>query len=258
MQSINQSPHVHCFYQPMKEGVREGIGPDYSIFDGSHPAFDKHQGKFFFAKEVLGHSHLEECCFELFPNQDAIKRSKPLFLLRDPIETWSSWKKCKAAGKQGWEGVCDLNLFKRAYQHTYDTFISVRNISEQVTCLTREHLLKNPRQLFQSICRLWDIPFTENMINWKQSFDVDSFTCGNDDHRETLKIKQYDHRETFSRIQHNDVRNSMSFYAVEENQNRWQHTLVTPQEREEIEVILKPLHKKFAIWGEEYYPLDVL
>ncbi|MGQ4646367.1 hypothetical protein [Lyngbya aestuarii] len=253
---MNQSPHVHCFYQPMKEGIREGEKkPDYSIFDGSHPAFTKHSAEIFFIKEVLGHAYQEECSFELFPNQEAIKYSRPLFLLRDPVGTWSSWKKCKAAGKEGWEGICDLNLFKIAYQHTYDTFINAKPISDQVTCLTREHLLKEPRHVFQLICRRWDIPFTDNMINWSKPFDVNSFSCG-EKQRETSNGTQYDHRETFNRIQHQDVKQSMAFYAVENNKDRWQESLVTLEEREEIEASLRPLHDKFAAWSEEYYPLE--
>lgn len=255
MQSMNQSSDVHCIYQPMKEGIREGGKPDYSIFDGSHVAFEKHPGQIFFIKEVLGHAYLEECRFELFPDQDAIERSKPLFLLRDPVGTWSSWKKCKAAGKEGWEGICDLNLFKIAYQHTYDTFVQTRSISDQVSCLTREYLLKNPQRVFQFICQRWDIPFTEAMIHWRKPFDVNSFSCG-ENRRDIPNKVDYDHRATFNRIQHKDVRESTSFYAVENKQDRYQESLVTPEEREEIEATLRPLHEKFAVWCEEYYPLE--
>ena len=244
MQAMAQSPHVHCFFQPIKEGVRENRGPDCSVFEGTHKAFAQHQGKIFFIKDTFGHTHQEECCFEAFPDREAMIRSKPIFLLRDPVATWSSWKKLKAAGKKGWEGVCDFNLFKIAYQHTYDSFIKNKTVSDQVTCLTREHLLKNPYKVFQLISKRWDIPFTENMIYWDKKFDVNSISCSEG------------HQETFTRMQHKDVRESTSFYAVEKSGDRWQDSLVTEEERTEIELTLKPLHEKFATWCEVYYPLE--
>ncbi|WP_204102178.1 MULTISPECIES: hypothetical protein [Spirulina sp. CCY15215] len=242
MQSLNQSPYIHCFYQPVKEGIREGLGPDYRFFDGSHPSFFSNPGKTFFAKEVLGHIYPEECCFQIFPDRDAIDRSRPLFLLREPIATWSSWKKCKAAGKQGWVGVCDLEIFKLAYKYTYDRFIESRKVSKQVTCLTREHLLKAPEQIFQQICHCWEIPFIKEMISWTQPFDVNSFTCGKP-------------LEFFNRIQHKDIRESMSFYRVENNKDRDQEKLVTLVEQKEIKSSLQPLYEDFSNWCQEYYPL---
>ena len=257
MQSLNQSSEVHCFYQPMKEGIREGTGPDYSFFDGTHPSFPKHPGKIFFAKEVLGHTRPDECCFELFPDDDAIHRSRPLFLLRDPVGTWSSWKKCKAAGNQGWEGVCDIEMFKLAYEHTYKAFVAVRGVSTDVTCLTREHLLQDPYRIFQLVCDRWEIPFTDEMIQWKKQFDVSSFTYGEKGHRSDAKHR-YDHGETFNRIQHKDVRAAKSFYRVENNEGRNQEKLVTDAERQDIEANLRHLHDAFAEWCKEYYPLSTV
>lgn len=254
MQSLNQSPEVHCFYQPIKEGIREGTGPDYSFFDGTHPSFSKYSGKIFFAKEVLGHTRSDECCFQIFPDDEAVRYSRPLFLLRDPIATWSSWKKCKAAGKQGWEGVCDIEMFKLAYEHTFKTFVSTRNISNYVTCLTREHLLRDPSRVFQLVCNRWEISFTDEMIHWKKAFDVNSFTCGEKKHRSIGEV-EYDHAETFNRIQHKDVREAKAFYRVEDNEGRTQEKLVTLAERQDIEATLRPLHDSFSEWSEEYYPL---
>lgn len=244
MQSMAQSPNNHCFFQPIKEGVRETRGPDYSVFDGTHQAFVEHPGKIFFIKETFGHAFREECCFDAFPDHDAIVRSRPIFLLRDPVATWSSWKKLKAAGKKGWEGVCDLNLFKIAYQHTYDSFLNAKAVSDQVTCITREHLLKNPKTLFQLICSRWDMPFTESMINWTKPFNVQDISCSDG------------HQETFTRLQHKSVRESMGFYAVENSGERKQLSLVTQEEREEIEATLRPFHTQFATWSEGYYPLE--
>ncbi|MBW4544774.1 MAG: hypothetical protein KME25_10085 [Symplocastrum torsivum CPER-KK1] len=243
MRSMAQNPDVHCFFQPIKEGVREGKSPSYSIFDGTHKTFAQNPGKIFFIKETFGHAFQEECCFEAFPNQESVVRSRSIFLLRDPVETWSSWKKLKAAGKKGWEGVCDFNLFKTAYKHTHDTFMRNQDISDQITCLTREHLLENPYKVFQLICSRWDIPFTDNMIHWTKPFDVNDISCGEG------------HQETFTRLQHKDMRESTSFYAVENNKDRWQNSLVTSEEREEIEMTLKPLHEKFAALSNVYYPL---
>lgn len=244
MQSLVQNPDVHCFFQPIKEGVREGRGPDYQVFDGTHKSFQRHPGKTFFIKETFGHASMQECSFEVFPSLEDISRSKPIFLLREPIATWSSWKKCKSAGKQGWEGVCDLNLFKTAYQHVYNMFINSQAVSDQVRCLTREHLLKNSHSTFQLICKHWEITFTENMIHWTKPFDVNNISCGEG------------HEETFNRIQHKDIRESMSFHAVENSQDRWQKSLVTVEESQEIEATLKPLYQKFATLSETYYPLE--
>ncbi|MGB7440673.1 MAG: hypothetical protein WA919_06365 [Coleofasciculaceae cyanobacterium] len=243
MQSMAQNPLVHVFFQPLKEGIRENKGPNYSVFDGSHPAYQQHPDKIFFIKETFGHAFHEECCFEVFPNQEVTRLSRPLFLLRDPVATWSSWKKLKAAGKKGWEGVCDFGLFKTAYQHTYDSFLKTKAISDKTTCITREHLLKNPNKAFQLICRNWDIPFTENMIAWKKQFDVNQISCSEG------------HQETFTRLQHKDMREATSFHAVESEKLNQQLALVTQEEREEIEATLRPLHEKFTVWCEEYYPL---
>jgi hypothetical protein len=236
MHAMSHNPQVHAMYQPIKTGIREKGYPDYRVFDGSHKVFKDYPTKVIFLKETIGHANVSECCFDVFPNPETVIFSKPIYLFRDPVETWNSWKKLNFANSRG---KSDLALFLKAYTHVYNTFITTQTISPHVSCLTREHLLGNLRIVFQRLCQKWDIPFSDSMINWEKSFDSnDNFTCTSSE------------RKTFNRIM-KDLKKTRSFSYIQNQVN-----FVTQKEREEIEKHLKPLYERVSEWSALYYPID--
>lgn len=248
MHAMSQNPQVQAMYQPIKTSMRETGYPDYSFFDGSHKIFKDYPNKVFVIKETIGHANVAECTLEVFPNPKAVIYSKPVYLFREPVETWNSWKKHNLAGNS-WqelnltelEGKSNLNLFLKSYSHVYQSFKTSQLISPEVSCLTREHLLRDCKRVLQILCRKWDISFSNSMIDWEKSFDDnDNFTCTNID------------KKLFEFIQ-TDLKKSRTLTYVE-NENKID--LVTQEERKEIEKKLSPLYEKVREWSALYYPID--
>jgi hypothetical protein len=228
-------------YQPIKTGVRERKYPDHSVFDGTHSAFLEHSAPVFLIKETFGHANINECCFQLFPDQNTIHNSKPLFLFREPVATWNSWKKlCFAACNE--TGVSDLNLFLKAYFFTYQLFLTTQMDSPHVKCITREFLLKQPQTMLAMICQHWNIPFSENMIHWDKSFNNNqNFFCAESE------------RKSFSKIM--TVLQGSSVLAFTDSDTNVYDSLVTELEREEIKIALQPLYAKIVELSEAYFPI---
>src|SRR6056297_2515188 len=99
--SLSHAPGVHCYLQIVKSGVRTSGQPDYSLFYAEHEgvAIDK---------ETIGHSTRADCTLPVFPSDAAILATRPVFLFRDPADTWSSWRRA------GWGS---LDRFTTAYTH---------------------------------------------------------------------------------------------------------------------------------------------
>ena len=164
LRTFENHRNVHAVHQPIKSGLREKGIPDYSIYQPSNPICNQYPGKFIVAKETIG-PFKEECTFNLFPDDSAVQSSKPLFMFRDPFQTWNSWKKF---GRKNYQ--TGLNCCCISYQHTYELFKNALQISSDVTCITLEKLGKNPAKMFQYICQRWEIPYDVQMLNWSISF----------------------------------------------------------------------------------------
>ncbi|MCJ1251739.1 hypothetical protein MMC30_008976 [Trapelia coarctata] len=134
--------------------------PDYRIFESpaDHPVY-KHALEEGFrtlvTKEELGHErHKGECNFQLIPDM-AYSVVKPLFLFRDPIRVFDSWKNV------GWQEIESLVMsYKTLHAHLSDKCISI----------IYEELIREPRYTLEAICAFWEIGFNNNMLHFKHHF----------------------------------------------------------------------------------------
>ncbi|OAA60177.1 Haloacid dehalogenase-like hydrolase [Cordyceps fumosorosea ARSEF 2679] len=78
---------------------------------------------------------------------------QPVFLIRDPIREFSSWKSA------GWQDIDSLI-------HGYISLFQVleQTSSHAVSCLLYEKLVENPQVEIQHICEEWQVPFSEAML----------------------------------------------------------------------------------------------
>ncbi|MEM6754845.1 MAG: hypothetical protein AAF630_17960 [Cyanobacteria bacterium P01_C01_bin.38] len=164
LRAFENNPNVHAVHQPIKSGLREKEIPDYSLYQSEHPIYNQYPGKFIVAKETIGPVK-EQSTFNPFPNDHAIQESKPIFMFRDPFNTWNSWKKWWIKNPQ-----IGLNWFCISYQHTYELLNNALKVSSEVSCITLEKLGKNPAEIFQHICSRWEIPYDARMLNWSIPF----------------------------------------------------------------------------------------
>lgn len=146
-------------------GSSEVFKPDYSILENPfhHNVFRNamNSGKrFLINKEELGNnSQKGECSYDVCPSQSAYDMVRPVFLIRDPIRVFDSWKNV------GWTDAqslidCYTNLFR----------MLDRAPSHAVSCLIYERLVQEPQTEIQRICARWGVPFSETMLEFLDPF----------------------------------------------------------------------------------------
>jgi putative hydrolase of the HAD superfamily len=139
--------------------------PNYSILENpqSHRVFIdavKSGKKLIISKEELGNDRTKgECSYDILPNPEHYDMVRPVFLIRDPIRVFDSWKKV------GWKSVASLidcydNLFRMLEQAP----------SQSVSCLVYERLIREPEKEIRKICARWGIPFSPSMLNFEKPF----------------------------------------------------------------------------------------
>jgi len=161
MHGIAHHPQVATASRALTESLRQTGRCDYSIYkyDGPSP--------FLFYKATIGMSDRLGCTYDPFPDNSSISHFKPLFLFRDPLQTWESWKRV---------GKGNLDLFVTAYKHTRDLFLRCREISESVRCLTYECLGESASDFFPKILDGWEIPWDEKVISWDKELGSETIT----------------------------------------------------------------------------------
>ncbi len=150
--------------------------PDYSIFtDPNHPVMvsARRLGKsFVVSKEEFGHDHrrgtkeLNQANFKIFPDDNAILQSRPVFNFRDPHRTFDSWL------AKGWDNI---ESFLISYQNSLDTFEAARKLRPETVFYTHETLVQsreNQVSIFQDICTDWGIKFDPKTLEFSGPFGV--------------------------------------------------------------------------------------
>lgn len=143
----------------------EDFRPDYSILKSpyQHSVFVKAMNlgkRFLICKEELGNnSHKGECLYDMCPTLSAYAMTRPVFLIRDPIRVFDSWKYV------GWTDAqsmidCYTNMFRMLDQAP----------SHTISCLLYERLVQEPRTELKRICARWGVPFSEIMLDFKKPF----------------------------------------------------------------------------------------
>lgn len=146
-------------------GSRDIFSPDYSILENPshHSVFIsavKSGKRFLICKEELGNnSQKGECLYDVCPTPSAYAMVRPVFLIRDPIRVFDSWKNV------GWTDAqslidCYTNMIWMLHQAP----------SHAVSCPLYERLIREPQTEVKRICARWGVPFSETMLYFKQPF----------------------------------------------------------------------------------------
>ncbi|RYP52000.1 hypothetical protein DL768_002796 [Monosporascus sp. mg162] len=168
MRIFAESPLCVVTSRPVLMGNTDSadiFAPDYSILEApSHRNISisaMNSGKrFIICKEELGNNILKgEYLYDILPNSSAYAMVRPVFLIRDAVRVFDSWKNV------GWMDIqnpldCHMNLFQMLH----------RSPSHVTSCLLYERLIREPRTEIRRICARWGVPFLETMLDFKQPF----------------------------------------------------------------------------------------
>lgn len=156
--SLAHAPGVTCYLQTVKSGQRMHGAPDYGIY------YEAHDG-IVLSKETIGHSTTADCTLQVFPSDEAIRLTAPVFLFRDPVDTWAAW------ARAGWGS---LDYFKLAYGHALDLFDRARAITPGAAAVQYESFGADCGAAFRRLCGLLGIEFRDEMIHWRYRFPDES------------------------------------------------------------------------------------
>lgn len=132
--------------------------PDSSIFTQTarHKVIIEAASKgkeFLICKEELGNIK-GECLYKLFPTPTAQEMVRPIFLFRDPVRVFDSWKKV------GWTDIKSL----------IDCYSNMFGMLDDASPVLYERLICEPHREVMRICALWEIPFSESMLSFDKPF----------------------------------------------------------------------------------------
>jgi hypothetical protein len=156
--SLSHARGVQCYLQTVKSGQRMHGLPDYGIF------YQRHEG-IALSKETIGHSTPEDCTLRIFPSDEAIAATAPVFLLRDPVDTWASWSRA------GWG---TLELFELAYGHALALCDRAQGLSPRAAAMAYEDFGRDCEAAFRRLCRILEIGYHPDMVHWRLRFPDDS------------------------------------------------------------------------------------
>ncbi|KAF1958133.1 hypothetical protein CC80DRAFT_409037 [Byssothecium circinans] len=141
--------------------------PDYRILADSETVKAYNQTvadrrAFLASKEELGNDTKKgERAFKILPAPLNYNTMKPIFLVRDPVRIFDSWK------HDGWTNM----------QSFFDCFENHFNMQDKHPTppsftLIYEKLIHDPEKEIRRICSYWDIPFNANMLSFKKDFSA--------------------------------------------------------------------------------------
>lgn len=240
---------VTVFLRPVNGGIWQDGKPDHRFFTGKHPEQLARRSRTFVAVESL----CEPPRFDVFPGDEAITNTKPLFLFRNPLETWLSWKKNNIARIPGMpkdQGFSSFEDFKTAYRYTADLFKRAKQLTRDAMCLTKDHLAKNPAEIVRQLCQRWGIKFHPAMVTspWRHKLDSNPNVVVSQ-----AEQKWFNTNEVYL----DAVRNRPGFQlCVALPPAGGQSSIqVSPQEKAYIEKNLMPLYEELQHQSEQDFPL---
>ena len=152
--SLAHAPGVTCYLQTVKSGQRTRGEPDYSIYYQRH-------GGIVLSKETIGHSTVADCTLKVFPSDRAICATAPVFLFRDPLDTWAAWSRA------GWGS---LDFFKLAYGHALDLWDRAKSLTPAASAIHYEDFGGDSVATFLRLCGLLGIEYVDEMVHWRHRF----------------------------------------------------------------------------------------
>lgn len=228
---------------PPRQGPRgtpRGFEPDYTAFDGyntpePHPVFAVAQSrghKLIVSKEETGNDlatgtpTLNECNYPVFPDDAAIRMTRPAFLIRDPKSAFDSWL------SKGWD---DIDAFITAYRNIGDQYERAKAVIPGTPIISYDMMVEsreNQSAVFQGICQHWDIEFDPRMLNYDNQHFGKKFVYATD--REHDIYVNRNPKGLFSTVkQHSDIRAEVPG-----------HGMLTPDQAERLDRELGPLFQR--------------
>ena len=156
--SLSHAPGVTCYLQTVKSGQRMHGAPDYGVYGAVHEGT-------VLSKETIGHSTTADCTLRVFPSDEAIRLTAPVFLFRHPVDTWAAWSRA------GWGS---LEFFTLAYAHALDLFDRARRLSPDARVIRYESFGDDCETAFRLLCGALGIEFCSAMIHWRRRFPDES------------------------------------------------------------------------------------
>ena len=156
--SLAHAAGVTCYLQTVKSGQRMHGLPDYSVYSARHDGV-------VLSKETIGHSTPEDCGLAVFPSDEAIRATSPVFLFRDPVDTRAAW------ARAGWGSPA---FFLQAYGHALDLYERARRLAPATRAVRYEAFGEDAEAAFRHLCDLLGIAFTPEMIRWRYRFPDES------------------------------------------------------------------------------------
>ncbi|KAI1385896.1 HAD-like domain-containing protein [Hypoxylon trugodes] len=120
----------------------------------------------------IGESNLKKC--DIFPTSHAYIAARPVFLIRDPIRVFDSWKNSGRTDTQDLIN-CFTNLFRNLDQTP----------NNAAPFLVYEQVIRDPRNEIKRLCAWWGVPFSETTIGSKKQSDS-SLSVANHDNQSTI------------------------------------------------------------------------
>lgn len=178
--SLAHAPGVTCYLQTVKSGQRTRGAPDYGVY------YAVHEGVVL-SKETIGHSTVADCTLRVFPSDAAIRATAPIFLFRDPVDTWAAWSRA------GWGS---LELFELAYRHALALWQRAQRLTPAASAVRYESFGEDCAAAFRRLCGLLQIGFSEDMIHWRYRFPDESPVIWRDDVQRDFDRGQSDSART--------------------------------------------------------------
>lgn len=125
---------------------------DYGVYDVMSSK------QFLVYKATFGCENPLLCCYPPFRTDSDIARTKPLFLFRDPVQTFNSWKRRK------WG---DVHLFSLAYHHVYNLYRYACAVSSKCLAITYEQLSTASSTVLPQIFQYWNVPYRPDLLTWQ-------------------------------------------------------------------------------------------
>jgi|GEM_PF-5222399 len=174
--ALCEAENTQGIYEPIRVETFEDKKPlqylNFSVFKSlddpeCHPEIKKQPKKTFILKEAMGY-FLAKLGNRIIPSDKDVERAKPVFIFRDPYDTYNSIKKV------GWYPIND---FISIYKKCCNTCLELKKrFPDNITVVTYDQFMKNPGKILEKICKNWGLKFNDNLLNWKKSvFDKISF-----------------------------------------------------------------------------------
>lgn len=106
--------------------------------------------------------------YRIFRTPQDILDTKPVFMLRDPFETWKSQKTNK-----GMKPFL-VGQFLKGYQRVHRMACDALNLENaDAACITSEELRDPIRNadVLKQLCKRWGIDYSPEMIDWRYTYD---------------------------------------------------------------------------------------